>query len=240
MEIKFFKTKEECSKFASEIIVNEIKKKSNIVLGLATGSTPEILYTNLVNEYKENHISFKDIITFNLDEYVGLRDLDKKQSYRFFMDSNLFNDIDIKKENTHFPINFLDKATKKDYSEYDALIESFGGVDIQILGLGVNGHIAFNEPGSEINSKTRLISLTESTIKANSRFFEKEDYVPKEAVTMGIATILKSKKIILLAFGQQKKEALAKLKNANSFDKNWPCTALWNHNDILIVTDIEL
>lgn len=239
MNVLYFKSKEDGSIKGAELIIEGIKQNKNLVLGLATGSTPEQMYNYITSNYKNKDVSFKDVKTFNLDEYVGLKNEDENQSYRYFMDKNLFNHIDINKENINFPINFSETNLKPDYSYYDELIAKAGGIDIQILGIGNNGHIAFNEPGSKIGSKTRLIDLAESTIQANSRFFKDINDVPKKAVSMGIDTIIKAKKIILLAFGDSKKEALTKLIYAKSYDENWPCTALWNHKDLTIITDIE-
>lgn len=240
MKILYYNSKEEGSKKASNIIIDNLKSNPKIVLGLATGSTPETLYKYIIEDSQKENLSFKNVVSFNLDEYVGLNESDEDQSYKFFMDNHLFKYIDINKNNTHFPIDFRDKEIKENYDEYDNLIKKSGGIDIQILGIGNNGHIAFNEPGSDINSKTRLINLTESTIKANSRFFTSISDVPKQAVSMGLGTINKSKKIILLAFGEAKREALERLIDAKSFDINWPCTSLFNHNDLTIITDIKL
>ena len=236
MEIKRFKDKKEASKFISDIFAEQIKNKNDSVLGLATGSTPELVYEFLANE----KLDFSNIKSFNLDEYVGLKKELEDQSYRYFMNFHLFDKVNINKENTFFPINFNEDCKEcKKFKVYDKKIKKAGGIDLQILGIGNNGHIAFNEPGSSIKSITRCISLAEDTIKANSRFFKSINEVPTKAVSMGIKSILQSKKIVLAAFGENKKEALNKLINAKCFDPNWPCTALYDHPNVIVVTDIQ-
>ena len=187
----------------SHQIANYIHKKANdsnsdnyFILGLATGSTPHQIY----EELKSMDIDFKHTITFNLDEYVGL-DETHPQSYKYFMNKSLF-----KSQNFHSN-NFPDK---KLYPYYDSMIDNAGGIDIQILGIGTNGHIAFNEPGTPRNSKTRIVDLTENTIKDNSRFFDSFDEVPPQAMTMGIDTIMKAKTIYLIAQGEHKRDILEK------------------------------
>ena len=183
-----------CSLISSDIC-NLIQHKENPVLGLATGSTPIGIYQELS---KMRNTNFSDTITFNLDEYAGLNGW-HSQSYNYFMYEHLFKSLTFKKR--FFPsLNVVDL--------YDDLIESYGGIDIQILGIGTNGHIAFNEPGTPRKSKTHVVDLTENTIKDNSRFFDSIDEVPIQAITMGIGTIMKSKKIYLVAQGSHKKEIL--------------------------------
>ncbi len=229
-----------CSEHAADIIVHEIKHNHKAVLGLATGSTVEDLYDCLIKKTQHDNIDWSGISSFNLDEYVGLKENEYDQSYRYFMDSKLFDHVNINKSNTNFPIKVNDKAeANQSFANYDELIKNAGGIDIQVLGIGNNGHIAFNEPGSSIDSLTRCVQLTPSTIKANSRFFAKEEDVPKLAISMGLKSILNAKKLILLAFGENKREALNKLINAKSFDPNWPCTCLYNHKDLIIITDLK-
>ncbi len=229
-----------CSAHAADIILNEIKRNKKAVLGLATGSTVEDLYDCLIKKTKSDGVDWSGIRSFNLDEYVGLKEDEYNQSYRYFMDSKLFDHININKANTNFPIKVNDKAeANQSFANYDEAIKNAGGIDIQVLGIGNNGHIAFNEPGSSIDSLTRCVQLTPSTIKANSRFFASEDDVPKLAISMGLRSILNSKKIILLAFGENKREALNHLINAKSFDPNWPCTCLHNHSDLIVITDLK-
>lgn len=202
------KTEREASKKAAELIASIIKEKPNATLGLATGSTPLGIYTELIRMYRREEISFKDIRTVNLDEYVSLS-ADHKQSYAYFMRTNFFDKIDIKKENTHIP-NGLATNLKEECRRYDSVIESLSGIDMQLLGIGHNGHIAFNEPSVFFSMGTNLVELSESTIKANSRFFDFPTEVPTWALTMGIGSILKSKRIILAAFGEGKAEIIDK------------------------------
>lgn len=235
--IKFVSCKsyEELSQLvANEFINLVINKKGKAVLGLATGSSPIGVYQALGNACKNKIVSFKDCVTFNLDEYVGLTKKYENQSYRYFMDFNLFSKIDIDKKNTFFPIDAFATSNLSDLESYDKKIDQYGGLDILLLGIGNNGHIGFNEPGSSIDSKTRLVNLTDSTIEANSRFFEKKQDVPTKAVSMGLSTILKSKKNILIVVGKNKKPAFEKLKNSTKFDVQWPCTSLVTHKDTTV------
>ena len=198
----------ELSEKAEEIVVEALLKNPNLVLGLATGSTPLGLYQLLIKSFKEGRIDFSKVKTFNLDEYCGLKKSDD-QSYYHFMHKNLFSKINIKKENIHM-LNGMAKNHKEECARYEEGIKRAGGIDLQILGLGKNGHVAFNEPGSLKGSKTRLIKLDAQTRKDNSRFFESEKKVPKFALTMGIASILEAKKIILLS-GKEKKDIVRKV-----------------------------
>lgn len=188
----------------------------------------------MINAYQNKEISFKQCVSFNLDEYIGLKKEYENQSYKYFMNENLFSKIDINKNNTFFPIDAFSTDLNQYFELYDQKINSHNRMDILILGIGNNGDIGFNEPGSKLDSKTRIIDLTESTIKANSRFFKSENDVPKKAITMGLSTILSAKKIVLVVVGESKKEALDALKNAKSFDDNWPCTALVNHSNVIV------
>lgn len=193
---------------AAEIIASVIKEKPDAVLGLATGSTPIDIYRELIRMYRRGEISFEKVKTVNLDEYVSLSPT-HEQSYAYFMRTNLFDKIDIKKENTHIP-NGLASDLKEECRRYDRIIESLSGIDIQLLGIGHNGHIAFNEPSESFSKTTSLVELSNSTVKANSRFFDSEESVPTWALSMGIGSILKAKKIILAAFGESKAEILEK------------------------------
>ncbi|MDE5841763.1 MAG: glucosamine-6-phosphate deaminase [Malacoplasma sp.] len=225
---------EELSKLVGQEFINVVLNKPNAVLGLATGSSPIGTYNFLANEFKNKKISFKDCLSFNLDEYIGLTKKYANQSYSYFMNQNLFSKIDINKNNTFFPVDAFNNENSNDFEKYDEKIDEVGGMDILLLGIGNNGHIGFNEPGSTIDSKTRLVNLTDSTIEANSRFFERKADVPTQAVSMGLATILKAKKIILIVVGKSKKEAFEKLKNSQKFDSSWPCTSLVNHSNTIV------
>ena len=206
MEVIICKTKEEASRLAADMITGLVKKTPKCVLGLATGSTPVEMYKCLAADVKAKKISFKSVKSWNLDEYWGLPGT-HDQSYRYFMDKNLFDMIDIDKKNTHV-LNGLAKDWKKEVKAYEAAIKKAGGIDLQVLGIGSDGHIAFNEPGSSLASRTRLVSLTPQTIKDNARFFKKAADVPKYALSMGVGTIMESKTIVLLAFGANKAEAV--------------------------------
>jgi glucosamine-6-phosphate deaminase len=208
--IKFIygKTNEEASISAAQVIAEIVKAKPDCVLGLATGSSPINTYRELIRMNKDGEISFKNVKSVNLDEYVGLTP-DHDQSYRYFMDTNLFNHIDIDKANTNVPSG-LAADPVAECKRYDDVIASMGGIDIQVLGIGNNGHIGFNEPDSHFPKTTSLVDLTDSTIDANSRFFASRDLVPTKAISMGIGQIMAADKILLLAFGSGKAEILEK------------------------------
>lgn len=184
-----------------------IKRKPDAVLGLATGSTPMALYRKLIEMHKKEGLSFAEVRTFNLDEYVGIPPT-HSQSYRYYMEENFFSHIDIKHENTHIPDGMIDNPMEAGPA-YEELIKQAGGIDLQILGIGANGHIGFNEPTSSLKSRTRVKTLTKKTLNDNSRFFAENEFQPYLAITMGIGTILKSKRILLLATGPHKAEAVA-------------------------------
>ena len=223
----------EISKLIAEEFIKQINAKPNSVLGLATGTSPLGVYANLVKANKEGRVSFKDVVTFNLDEYIGL-DGTHNQSYRYFMNVNLFDQIDINKDNTHVLKgvgDYLDYAKK-----YDALIASFGGIDLQILGIGSDGHIAFNEPGTPFDSLTHVAELAESTIVDNSRLFNDISEVPTSAVTMGLKSIMNAKKIVLIATGQNKAKAIKNLLRGDKTEEV-PCSILQDHPDCTIYVD---
>lgn len=221
-------------------IMENNEKKIPTVLGLATGSTPEPLYKELIRLHKEENLDFSLVITFNLDEYWGL-EANHSQSYNYYMHRHLFDHVNIKKENIHMldgtvPLELIEEHAKK----YEEQIKEVGGIDIQILGLGVNGHIGFNEPGSSLDSKTRLIKLDDKTRDANQRFFKSKDEVPTHAITMGIGTILQnSKACYLLATGPAKADIIAALYAASSPNEDIPATALYAHKDVRIMLDKE-
>ena len=202
------KTNEEASVSAAQVIAEIVKAKPDCVLGLATGSSPINTYRELIRMYNDGEISFKDVKSVNLDEYVGLTS-DHDQSYRYFMDTNLFDHIDIDKANTNVPSG-LAADPAEECKRYDAVIASMGGVDIQVLGIGNNGHIGFNEPDNHFPKTTSLVDLTDSTIDANARFFASRDLVPTKAISMGIGQIMAAKKILLIALGKGKAEILEK------------------------------
>lgn len=226
------------SKKAARILVNKmnkaIEKKGKVVVCFATGGTPTGLYKLLRTKYKDR-VNWEKVITFNLDEYVGLSG-NHSQSYRYYMDKHLFNHLPIPKENINF-LNGKAKNFQKECKQYEEKINKVGGIDITILGIGRNGHIAFNEPGSNFNSKTRKIKLKEGTIQDNSRFFEDKEKVPRYALTMGINTInSKSGEILLLASGKKKADAIK-----NSIKKpvtpKTPASILQNHPNVHYIID---
>ena len=201
-------TYEELSRKAAMLIAAQIISKPDCVLGLATGSTPVGAYEELIKMNKAGDIDFSAVRSVNLDEYVGL-DGTNDQSYRYFMDVNLFDHVNIDKANTYVPSGIAEDF-EKEAAEYDARIEAFGGIDLQLLGLGLDGHIGFNEPDEIFIKPTHTVVLDESTIKANARFFEKEEDVPRSAITMGMGAIMSAKKVVLVANGKKKEEILKK------------------------------
>ena len=234
MKLHVVKDSVEGSKKAADLIKNIIEEKNDAVLGLATGSTPIEMYKNLIEMYNNGEISFKDVKTINLDEYLGLAG-DHEQSYRYFMDENLFNHVDINKDNTVVP-NGLAEDYDQHVADYEAMIDSLGGQDCQVLGVGVNGHIGFNEPGEKLELKTHVEDLTESTIEANKRFFESANDVPKKAISMGIGSIFKAKKILVLAFGETKADAIKALEDSK-ITTMIPVTLLKLHPDVTVIVD---
>ncbi len=201
-------TEKEASISAANVMANVIKRNSEATLGLATGSSPINMYRELIRMCREGEISFKRVKSVNLDEYVGLS-ADHDQSYAYFMNNNLFSHVDIDKKNTNLP-NGLAADPALECKRYDSVIASMGGVDIQLLGIGNNGHIGFNEPADHFSKTTILVDLADSTIDANSRFFASRDLVPKRAISMGIGQIMSAKKVLLVAFGKGKAEILEK------------------------------
>jgi glucosamine-6-phosphate deaminase len=194
------------SEKAAGFIAAQIYTKPNSVLGLATGSTPIGVYSNLIKWHKQGYLSFKECNTVNLDEYCGLP-ADHPQRYAYFMNEYLFQHIDIKRENTHF-LNGLCEDAEAECAAYDQLIESLGGIDFQLLGIGNNGHIGFNEPDTCYHMNTNRVNLTPSTIQANSRFFGREEDVPKQAYTMGLRPIVQAKQVLMVVSGKHKAETI--------------------------------
>lgn len=236
MKVIVCNTYDELSLEAAKIMAATIKEKPDGVLGLATGSTPIGMYDNLIEMYKKGELDFKDIKTFNLDEYYPLS-ADNDQSYHYFMNKQLFSQINVKEENIHI-LDGLSENPEKECEDFEKLIEENGGIDIQVLGIGQNGHIGFNEPDDKLYANTHLTDLTENTIKANSRFFEKESDVPTKALTMGMGTILKAKKIIILANGKAKHNVVSELVQPMITTNN-PATFLNAHADVTLICDKE-
>lgn len=236
MTIYVEKDYEAMSKAAAEMLLDQVKEKKDAVLGLATGSTPIGMYDEVVKAYEKGEADFSDVVSYNLDEYYPIKH-DNDQSYHYFMKETLFKHINIKPENTHVPSGETDDVEKTS-REYDEAIYSLGGVDLQVLGIGNNGHIGFNEPAPVFAKGTGLVDLTESTISANSRFFASIDEVPKKAVSMGIATIMTAKKIMLMASGKGKAEIIA-ATILGEITPDVPASALQLHRDVTFFLDEE-
>ena len=233
MQIIKVKNYDEMSAEALKIMLEVVKENPNAVLGLATGSTPIGLYKLMVQDHKENGTSYVKCRAVNLDEYVGL-DVNSDQSYVYFMRKNLFENIDIKLENTHIP-NGKAIDTAAECERYNTLLSELVQ-DIQLLGIGSNGHIAFNEPGTSFESVTHIVDLTESTIKDNSRLFASIDEVPRQAFTMGLSNIMNAKKILVLANGEGKAKAIYELVRGE-VREDVPATVLRNHPNCIIICD---
>ena len=225
---------EEMSLLAARMIGAQVLLKPDCVLGLATGTSPLGTYSELVKDCKAGILDFSRVRTVNLDEYCGLA-ADHVQSYRYFMNTNLFDHVNIDKTKTYVP-NGLEEDSEKACADYNAIIRSVGGVDMQLLGIGGNGHIGFNEPGEAFEKETHCVNLTESTIKANARFFASMDEVPKQAYTMGIKSIMSAKKILLIATGEAKADALYK-SLYGPITPNVPASILQLHPDVTVVAD---
>ncbi len=227
---------DDMSRKVANIISAQIIIKPNSVLGLATGSTPEGTYKQLIEWYKKGDLDFSKIKTINLDEYKGLSK-DNDQSYAYFMKKHLFEHINIDINNTFIP-NGLAEDSKKECERYNNVINSLGGIDLQLLGIGSNGHIGFNEPGEAFEKETHCVKLADDTIKANSRFFDNLDLVPKFAYSMGIKTIMQSKSILLVASGKSKAEALYKAVYGEIVP-SVPASVLQLHNNVTIIADSD-
>ncbi len=225
---------QEMSKIAGEMILRQIEKKRNSVLGLATGSTPIGTYQHLIQAYRERRVSFAEVTTFNLDEYVGL-DEKHPNSYHYFMRTELLDHIDIPDGLSHLPtVESIDLQSECEH--YESLIVNVKGIDLQLLGIGVNGHIGFNEPGTSFSSRTHVVELTETTRRANVRFFNSIDEVPTHAVSMGIDTIMRSREIILLISGESKAEVLDRLLREDVTEEI-PASILKRHNNVTLIAD---
>ncbi len=234
--MKIIKTADynEMSKKAANIIAAQMILKPDSVLGMATGSSPIGTYKELIKKYEEGDIDFSDITTVNLDEYKGLPRT-SEQSYYYFMNENLFNHVNINKERTHVPNGMIEDA-EEECGNYEALIKQLGGIDLQLLGLGHNGHIGFNEPAEQFDKETHCVDLQESTIQANKRFFDSIDDVPRKAYTMGIGTIMSAKKILVVVSGADKAE-IVKKAFTGPVTPSVPASILQMHPDVTIVCD---
>ena len=235
MEIVILKNADAVAKKGAQLVVELIRQKSKAVLGLATGRTPIALYEQLINKYRTGEISFAEVSTFNLDEYLGI-DEDNEYGYRAFMNSAFFNHIDIDIKNTYLPFCKEGENPRTFGLGYENEILCHGGIDLQILGIGSNGHIGFNEPVSSLNSRTRIKTLSHRTLQDNNQLFDNSENQPRLAMTMGIATILDARKIILLATGSGKAEAVQKMVEG-PLSSMCPASALQLHQHVSILLD---
>lgn len=234
MNVLIYESEEQIGIAAGNYMCGQVLQKPNSVLGLATGSTPLKPYRQMIELYKKGVVDFSKVTTFNLDEYVNL-DVNDKNSYHSFMHENLFDHINIPEEN----INFLDgnaEDPEEECRRYEEKIKAAGGIDIQLLGIGSNGHIAFNEPADCFQRWSHVVTLKESTVKDNSRFFKSIDEVPTQAVTMGIGSIMQAKKILIIAIGENKAKAIKQLIDGN-VTPMCPASVLQFHTDVTLMLD---
>lgn len=236
MNVVIVKNYHELSVKGTQLVADQITNKKNTVLGLASGQTPIGMYEELINMFKRGKIDFSEVVTFNLDEYYGLAP-EHPQSYYYYMWNTFFKHINIKKENIYL-LNGVTENIMQECNQYEYLIQKNGGIDLQILGIGDNGHLGFNEPAIGLNSKTHLVNLSEETIQANSHYFNNIQEIPKQAITMGIGTIMKAKKIVLLASGRKKSHAIEKTING-PVSTEVPATILQLHPDVKLLIDKE-
>lgn len=236
LTINVFENYDEMSAFAAEVVKEVLESADKPVIGLATGSSPVGLYQNLIEMNKNGEVDFSNVTSVNLDEYVGLTG-DHPQSYRYFMNENLFDHVNIDKANTFVP-NGVAEDLDQECAEYDERLQNLGYANIQVLGIGPNGHIGFNEPDTKLYAATRVAGLTKETIDANARFFDSADEVPKEAISLGMEGIFKAKKIILIASGANKAEASKALVD-EFIDPQIPATLLKLHPNVIICLDKE-
>lgn len=236
MEYRVYKDYDAVSAAAAEVIKNEMLKNDHIVLGLATGSTPIGMYRILADFCKKGEISFKNARSFNLDEYVGIP-VDHPESYHSFMKKYLFDHVDFRKGAAILP--YTDgKKPSEDCRQYDLMVKDAGGIDIQVLGIGGNGHIAFNEPDSKFIEETHIAQLDERTIIDNSRFFSHIDEVPKSAITVGMGVIMRARRILMLATGRNKADAVRRMVHGE-ISPQLPASVLRLHRDVLLLCDEE-
>ena len=234
MQVVVCKDPEEGARIVTEKILSALESRPELVLGLATGSTPIGVYQHLIEAHKDDGVDFSSVRTFNLDEYCGLSG-DHPQSYRAFMQEHLFNGLNIPAENIHFPPSEGPELGEKCRRHEEEILQA-GGIDIQLLGIGSNGHIGFNEPTSSLASRTRIKTLTEKTLRDNSRFYEDPSEQPQVASTLGIGTILDAKCILLQAYGEKKAEAV-KASVEGPISSFWPGSALQMHADVTFILD---
>ncbi len=236
MKVIKAKDYDQLSKIAADIIAAQVIVKPDCVLGLATGSSPIGIYEYLVKKYENGELDFGETVSVNLDEYVGLGG-DHGQSYRYFMQEHLFDHVNIKPENTFVPNGCADDLNAE-CREYDARIRRLGGIDLQLLGIGFDGHIGFNEPDDFFIGETHVADLLPSTVEANSRFFESVDAVPKQAISMGMGSIMQARKILLIANGKKKAEVIERAINGK-ITPQLPASLLQLHGDVTVVYSEE-
>ncbi|MFT8871249.1 MAG: glucosamine-6-phosphate deaminase [Sporolactobacillus sp.] len=220
---------------AAQAVCSVVRANPGSALGLATGSSPLGMYQALAAMCKKKAISFRKVRTVNLDEYIGVPETDV-HSYHYYMNKRLFSALDVVPKNCHLP-NGMASQLDDECKRYDRLITELGGIDLQLLGIGQNGHIGFNEPGSPLDSGTHVVTLTASTRHANARFFSSIEDVPRQAITVGLATILKSREIMLLVSGAAKAETLARLLHMDCVDAGFPASALLKHPRVTLIAD---
>jgi len=234
MDVVICRNYEALSKAAAQVVADVVNQKPNAVLGFATGSSPLGLYKELIRLHKKEGLDFSKVTTFNLDEYVGLP-ADHPQSYRRFMNENLFNHINVPAQNTHVPMGT--STNHKTFCKwYEKQICDAGGIDLQVLGIGSDGHIAFNEPGSSLGSRTRMVTLTEQTIDDNARFFKKRSDVPRHAISMGVGTVLEARQLLMVVNGKNKAAALAAAIEG-PLTSMITASALQLHPDVIVFAD---
>lgn len=235
MRVIITDSKPEVFAFSAEFIREQVSNKPSSVIGLATGNTPVEIYKRLTELVEAGRVSFAEVSTFNLDEYVGLSS-DSAQSYRHYMQVNLFDHVDIDLESTHLPTCENADLASQVSEQYEAAIVDAGGIDLQILGIGANGHVAFNEPTSSLASRTRIKTLAVQTVRDNRQFFVDGEVQPQLAITMGVATIMDARKILLVAVGEGKALAVREMIEG-AISSRWPATALQYHPDFTVVLD---
>ncbi|MDQ1909620.1 glucosamine-6-phosphate deaminase [Paenibacillus sp. GD4] len=236
MQIHICRTAEELNDTGASIVADLVRSHPRAVLGLATGGTPVGIYEELVRRYAQGQLSFRGVTTFNLDEYVGLA-AEHPQSYRYYMEHHLFRHIDVSPDRIHIPSGSAPDP-EQECDRYDALLEDAGRIDLQLLGVGHNGHIGFNEPGSELVGKTHVVELAENTRKANARFFSNEAEVPTHALTMGVGGILQAKTILLIAKGADKAEIVHR-SLCGPITTDCPASLLQTHANLVVLLDSE-
>ncbi|MCG1010810.1 glucosamine-6-phosphate deaminase [Salinicoccus sp. ID82-1] len=236
MELRRVEDYDAMSLLAARIVFDRIVNSERLVLGLATGSTPEAMYDHLAEMLNRDKVDLSHVYTVNLDEYVGLSE-GHPQSYHHYMETMFFSKVDIPADHTFLPDGKAPDL-EVEVERYELLIEELGGVDLQILGIGRNGHIGFNEPGTSFDSRTHVVNLAESTVNDNARFFDTVDEVPRQALTMGLHTIMNAKSILLLVSGDEKEEALECMIDCE-VSEELPATILQTHPDVTIIADDE-